>query len=455
MRAVLFFLALVLAATNAWAQQPAPAADAQPRSERVQAASEEAAERGLEHEVIEWEGRPEDAGTAHIPGLLPGKGWTIGWRDGLKLTSDDGYMAFQFGGRLLLDAGFFHLSSGLEDVVGRSGWDADAEVRQARIYAQGVFLERFFAKADVDVNEGVMRDVFWGIRDLGPLGTFQVGFMKQPFSLEEKNSNFALPFLERSLANLFAPKRGSGFLLTNTHFDRRLRWAAGAFFEVEDFQEADENQGFDGTYDLALRVTGLPIWREDENEEEMLLLGFSYARRFNITDVISFATRPESTIAPVLLDTGPILDADSLDRGGLEVAWSDGRRTVQAEFLYTRVNRPLLPILEFWGGYIQASMLLTDDVRHYGRRAGAFGRIVPRQRFDPRNDHWGAVEVAARISMLNLEDEKISGGRQINGTLGVSWFPYTRVRLAANYVLAHRLGEGFANIVEARFQIDY
>lgn len=450
MRTILYIAVAVLLATNAWAQ--GAAAPAEP----VQAASEEAAEKGLEHEVIEWEGDVEKARDAlHLPGLLPGHGWSLAWRRGLKLTSDDGAFAFQFGGRVLLDAGLFHIGGGLEDVAGQSGWDTGSEIRQARLYVQGVFLERFFAKADVDVNDGVMRDVFWGIRDLGPFGTLQVGFMKEPFSLEEKNSNFALPFLERSIANLFAPKRGSGFLLTNTHFDRRLRWAIGTFFEVEDFEEANDNQGFDGTYDMALRVTGLPIWREDEDDEELLLLGFSYARRFNITEVISFATRPESTIAPILLDTGPILDADSLDRGGLEVAWSDGRRTIQAELLYTRVNRPRFPTLEFWGGYVQASFLLTDDVRRYGRRAGAFGRIVPRRTFDPRRRQWGAVELAARISMLDLEDERIRGGREINATVGVSWFPFTRVRFAANYVLAHRLSEGTANIFEARLQLDY
>jgi phosphate-selective porin OprO/OprP len=187
----------------------------------------------------------------------------------------------------------------------------------------------------------------------------------------------------------------------------------------------------------------------------MLLVGFSYARRLNISDPITFATRPESTIAPVLYDTGSILDVDTLDRGGLETAWSDGRRTVQAEFVYTRVNRASLPDLRFWGAYIQASLLLSDDVRRYGRRAGAFGRIVPRRPLDPGDGHWGAVEVVGRISALDLDDEEIRGGRAINVTAGVSWFPYTRVRLSANYVLSHRLGDGFANVFETRLQLDY
>lgn len=450
MRALLYIAVGALLATNAWAQ--GAAAPAEP----VQAASEEAAQRGLEHEVIEWEGDAEQARDGlHLPGILPGHGWTFSWRRGLKLTSDDGTLAFQFGGRLLLDGGLFYIGGGLDDVTGQSGWDTGSEIRQARIYGQGVFLERFFAKADVDLDEGIIRDVFWGMRDLGPFGTLQVGFMKEPFSLEERNSVFALPFLERSIANVFAPKRGSGFSFTNTHYDRRVRWEVGTYFVVDDFEGRDESQGFDDTYDLALRVTGLPIWREGESEEEMLLLGFSYSHRFNITDPVSFAVRPESSVAPALLDTGPILGADSLDRGGAEVAWSDGRRTFQAEFLYARVNRSSLPALAFWGGYAQLSWLLTDDVRRYGRRAGAFGRIVPRKRFDPRKNQWGAVEVAGRISWVDLDDEGIRGGREINGTVGVSWFPFTRVRLLANYVLAHRLSEGTANIFEARLQLDY
>lgn len=457
MRALPCIAVGVLIAAIASAQAPA-ARHGLPPDEPVQAASEEAADKGLEHEVIEWEGDAEQAREKlHLPGIIPGRGWTVGWRRGLKLTSDDGNVAIQFGGRLLLDAGVFHFGHGLEDVVGRSraGWDTESEVRQARIYGQGVFFERFFAKADLDVYAGEMRDVYWGIRNLGPLGTLQVGFMKEPFSLEEKNSNVALPFLERSVANLFSPQRGSGVLLTNTHFDRRLRWEVGTFFVVDAFEEANESQGFDGTYDLALRLTALPIWQEGEDDERMLLVGLSYARRVNITDPVSFATRPESTLAPIVADTGPIVGADTLDRGGVEAAWSNGRLTVQSELLYTHVNRPSLPGLEFWGGYAQASWLLTDDIRHYGRRSGAFGRIVPRKRFDPGAGHWGALEVAVRLSGLDLDDAAIHGGRLINGTVGVSWFPYTRVRLAANYVLSHRLGEGTANLFQTRLQIDY
>jgi phosphate-selective porin OprO/OprP len=229
----------------------------------------------------------------------------------------------------------------------------------------------------------------------------------------------------------------------------------GAFFVVDAFEEANESAGFDGTYDLAIRVTGLPVWQAEEGEERMLLVGFSYARRLNITDPVRFATRPESTLAPIVADTGLIVNADNLDRGGVEVAWSDGRLTVQSEIVYSRVNRRTLKRLEFWGGYAQASWLLSDDRRHYGRRAGAFGRIVPRRRFSPGNGHWGAFELAARLSGLDLDDDAVHGGRVIDATFGVSWFPYTRVRLAANYVLSHRLGEGTANIFQARLQLDY
>jgi phosphate-selective porin OprO/OprP len=438
-RAAFVFALLLLLTGPAWAQAADPP-DAPP---------EQPAEEGLEHEVIEWQTpeRPD-----HLPSLPRLHGWRFKWRDGFQIIRDDAQIVLQFGGRLLLDAAGYHLTSALEEVAGESGWNADSDVRQARIYGRGIFFDRFFATADVDVKEGEMRDVYLGVRGLGPLGTLQVGYMNEPFSLEERTSTLAQPFMERSIANVFAPDRGSGWMLTNTLLNRRVRWAGGLFFVVDNFNDANLDGGFDDSFDLALRVNGLPLWQEGA---DWMVLGVSYGHRFNITDDIKIAERPESFLVAPLLDTGPIPGASGLDRFSIEAAWARGRFNFQAEGMGMLIARDSGPNLRFWGGYALVTVALTGERRAYGRKSGTFGRIVPIEPFDRKRGTWGALELAARISYADLDDQDIRGGRELNGTLGFNWIPFNQVKFSTNYVLAHRLDGGWANILQARIQLDY
>jgi phosphate-selective porin OprO/OprP len=109
----------------------------------------------------------------------------------------------------------------------------------------------------------------------------------------------------------------------------------------------------------------------------------------------------------------------------------------------------------FSGGYAQASYFLTGERRVYGRRSGSFGRVVPRRSFNPSKGRWGAFELAARVSYLDLDDADVRGGRQFNTALGVNWYLHAHVRLEANYVLAWVRNDGLANILQARIQLDY
>ncbi len=447
MRAAIVVFALLLSASPAWGQ----GADRPVAPGAEEPAPAEPVEDALEGEIIEWE-TPQ--APRHLPSLPRLHAWRFQWRDSLRIIRDDGQIVFQFGGRLLADAAGHHLTSGLQAVARESGWNGDVDVRQARLYGQGIFFGRFFAKADLDVGEGEMRDVYFGINDVGPLGTLQLGYMKEPFSLEERTSTLAQPFLERSIANVFAPKRGSGFMFTNTHFDRRLRWAGGLFFVTDRFAGSDESEGFDDTFDLALRVNGLPLWQDGA---DWMVLGFSYSRRFNITDEVSLAERPESFLVPPLIDTGRIAGASSLDRFGVEAAWARGRLNFQVEGLGMLLHRDSAPDLRFWGGYALVTVALTGERRPYGRRSGTFGRIVPIDTMSRRHGYWGALELAARVSYADLDDEDVRGGRELNVTLGLNWIPFRRVKIATNYVLARRLGriEGWANILQARVQLDY
>ena len=64
--------------------------------------------------------------------------------------------------------------------------------------------------------------------------------------------------------------------------------------------------------------------------------------------------------------------------------------------------------------------------------------------------------MAARVSYLDLDDEDVLGGRELNASLGVNWYLAAHVQMKANYILAwFPDGHGVANIFQIRVQLDY
>ncbi len=441
----------LLALLSALASRPAFAADPDPDPDPDrEPTEEEVEEQSLRHEVIEWE-----SWQRVLPGprLLDPREWSFEWRDGIELSREDGAMRFRLAGRYLGDAAGFHLDDDFGDRVGSTGWDSDVTTRQARLTGQGVFLNRLFATVAYEAKTNDVRDFFFGVRGLGPLGTLQLGYMREPFSLELRTGFLSQTFMERSLAQALTPDRNYGLLLTNTHLDRRLRWSAGVFYVVDEFGGFDDVLDSDDAVDLTIRVNGLPI--RTEGGRRFLLVGFSYNHRFNVRKDVSLSTRPESFLVQPLVDTGAIAGASDYDRWGLEVAWVDGPFSAQAELIGLHIRRSPGSEVFFSGGYAQASYFLTGERRVYGRQSGTFGQVVPRRSFNPAKGRWGAVELAARVSYLDLDDADVRGGRQFNTALGVNWYLHRHVRLEANYVLGWVRNDGLVNIFQTRIQLDY
>ena len=85
--------------------------------------------------------------------------------------------------------------------------------------------------------------------------------------------------------------------------------------------------------------------------------------------------------------------------------------------------------------------------------------MLDRNPFNPVKGKWGALELAARFSHIDLNDEMISGGKEDNITLGMNWYLYQKIRLMFNYIHARvydrekpAVDEGDADIYAVRFQ---
>ncbi|MCK8516903.1 OprO/OprP family phosphate-selective porin [Methylonatrum kenyense] len=142
----------------------------------------------------------------------------------------------------------------------------------------------------------------------------------------------------------------------------------------------------------------------------------------------SYSARPEARPDRGrfrLLNTGSIEDVANTFSGGLEAAFQVGALTTQAEYIRVQLDRRRAGNPSFDGWYLESSYRLTGEPMAYD--GSSFRDLIPR-------GPYGAWEVAARYSRLDLNDGAIRGGRQDAVTLALNWYATERLRFYANLV---------------------
>lgn len=377
--------------------------------------------------------------------------WEFGWKNGFRLTKSDGSADLKFGGLVQNDFAVVNESRNLESTIGGAG--TGTEFRRARIMFEGSVYEHAIFKAEYDFAEGdpEFKDVWAGLQKLPFVGRVRVGYMKEPFSLEQMNSDRLATFMERALPDALVPARNTGIMADRTFLDERMYLGVGGFVKTNNFGEGFQNGSNDN---LTARLTVLPLWID---EGRMLVhVGGSYSHQFRDDVGLTYRQRPEAHLAPYIVNTGTIAGVDGIDLAGAELAAGFGPVHFQSEAIGSFVDRSQgfgNPV--FWGAYGQIGWLLTGEIRPYERRNATFGRILPKHPFSIKNGTWGAWEIAVRYSYLTLEDAEVYGGTVSDVTGGLNWYLYPNLRLAFNYVFSHRNDLGNASIAESRVQIDF
>ena len=126
--------------------------------------------------------------------------------------------------------------------------------------------------------------------------------------------------------------------------------------------------------------------------------------------------------------------------------------------MHTEIETPVGPNLRFDGYYLYASFFLTGEHRPYQKSSGTFTRLKPKNNFSMSGQGWGAWEVVARYSSLDLNDNGIDGGQLDDYTVGINWYLNPQVRAMFNYVYANSDGgalDGDAHIFQSRIQYDF
>lgn len=254
--------------------------------------------------------------------------------------------------------------------------------------------------------------------------TVSVGKQKEPISITRIMSLIYLPMQERSaMSDAFMPSRNVGILLSGSGFEQRMTWAGGVF---NDWLNTEDSLDDNATQYIG-RVTWLPWTSNDESN--LLHLGFGL-RYTDAKEGVRFRTEPEFNKAPVFVDTG-LLKADSAMTYNFEASWRKGPFWLLGEYVLNDVDASELGSLDFTGYFVTGSWALTGEMRGYNRKSGIFNPLPVAK--SVYQGGWGAWEVAARWSDIDLTDGFVDGGEMQILSLGLNWWLSPVFNVSFNY----------------------
>jgi len=395
--------------------------------------------------------------------------WHYYWKDGFRIDSPNKNFTMKINLSVFLDGG----KISADDELGRAFPELEGsylDLRRFRISSFGTIYHWAEFKLDVDfANIREIKDNYIRFIKFPYISLLTLGHMKEPFSLEQWASGKAITFMERALpVKAFAPGRNIGIRHYRTALEERMTWGVGAFLNTGSFgglEDAKDQLTTANGWNLTGRLTYLP-WYEEAGRN-LLHLGLSYSHQFRDQNHPNFReiwrTRPETRLTDErLVNTDEFL-TESTDLINLEFATVKGPLSFQGEYFHAFENASALGDPDFWGFYLFGSYFLTGEHRNYGTSSGTFYRLDPRQDFHFRHKGWGAWELAARFSYIDLNDEAIKGGKEANFTAGLNCYLNKKTRFMLNYIRAHvkdretapAVDRGRANIIQARFQIEF
>ena len=370
--------------------------------------------------------------------------------------------------------GFFHLDTGFysQDATNEltlGDIDDGTGFRRARLAAKGNVAEDVSYILEFDVAQSQARFVdVWMQLDKSPLGNVRIGRFRQPFGMSELTSVRELPFLERPVTFSQSPFRQTGVMFFDTYGEEDGTWAISGYrFLSDNFGNVFSDAG---GYGLATRLT--KAWQPDRRTFHA---GFDYSVNDPGGGLIQIVSTNEFFVGqnpnlglaalsvlpivgvPPFVNSGPI-NTDTIHFFNFESGVGIGRFAFQSEARWVRVNETGAGPLDFPGAYAQVRYMLTGEEIPYVKKEGVFGRIIPHCNFD-RCGGWGAWEVNARVSHIDLNDAAIMGRRLTDWTVGCNWYWNKYTKLQCNWIHSRlndvAIGNSTANTVAFRAQLDF
>lgn len=298
---------------------------------------------------------------------------------------------------------------------------------------------------------------YTGLKPFGGKMAIEGGIMDLPYTLDEATSSNDILFMERASSGVIATNIAAGDFRSTvgTRWWNDVFWAGGyvtgpASGAIHSASSAAPN-GTSEQYGAVARIAGNPISGKDYSlhigaDAQWLI---QPARNLvTQAQTVTLSDRPELRLDPTtLVTTAAIANASAAQVYSVEAAATYGPLILQGEYFWFNVDRgantglpPIgAPSLKFQGGYAQAGYVLTGETHAYNPASASYGGVKPAHPFSLDGGGWGAWEIAARASTIDLNNQLgtatgIAGGRQTVYTAALNWYVNGNVRFMLDYL---------------------
>lgn len=454
-------LALLLLTGPARAQEPEPAQEEATEETQPQTVEERLDDLDQKVRVLERQGeldKEQAADKAKTTASVTGS------RDGFSIRSADGNFQVKIRGYVQLDGRFW-----LDDEE-RPATDTFL-LRRVRPIVEGTMYKIFDFRIMPDFGGGttVLQDAYLDAR-FTPGFKLRVGKFKAPVGLERLQSGTDLLFVERAHPTSLVPNRDVGVQVHGDFAGGGVSYAVGLFNGTPDGGSVDVDVN-DGK-DLAARLFFQPFLA---GGGPLKGLGFGIAATSGDQEgtvaapgLAGYRTPGQQTFFGYRSDATPagtvIADGDRF-RLSPQGYFYSGPFGLLAEYAVSRheVRRAAVAEeLEHTAWQVAASWVLTGG-------EASFRSVNPKKVFDREAGTWGAFELAARVSRLELDDATFptfanpasSAGAADSWAVGFNWYFNRNVKWYLDYERTAFEGGAASgdredeSIVFSRFQIAF
>lgn len=362
------------------------------------------------------------------------------------LKSPDGESVLKLRGILQIDGIFFDQTKQLTPPSAANGEftfsPSTFDPRKVRLYFEGTMAKYYDFRIMPDFGNGttVLQDAWLDIHYFDN-ARLEAGKFKSPVGLERLQDEANLIFWDRALPTNLLPNRDVGVFLHGDPFNGKLSYQVGVVNGVVDnaLLDTDSNNDKDGVARLFVSpFKGL-------DTEYLKGLGIGIAGTYGnqnkgtaaVTDLPVYKTVGQTTFFSYAAN---VVANGTHSRYSPQANYYAGGFGFLAEYSesdqdVTNLTNPVHSnSLRHTAWQTAFSYILT------GEKASYYG-VTPLHAFDPRKGYWGAIELAARYSRLDIDPASFTtfasrttnaaGAKEWGG--GVNWYMSQYAKVALDY----------------------
>ncbi|MDB5457231.1 MAG: phosphate-selective porin [Caulobacter sp.] len=369
------------------------------------------------------------------------------------IASGDGAFTATLHGVMQLDAAQYYQDKGLPAVIG-NGRDLNngTNFRRARLGVDGKLFKVFDYNVLLDFGgsgtdgAGTLHEL-WLQYNYAPFKV-RVGAFAPNVGLEDAASTNGSLFPERPSGSEAARSLAAADKRIAAQFqaagERWLLSAAVTGAKTTDGQTFDEQLGY------TFRAAATPLkgydWLIHTGVNASLIATPAQTAAVTGAYPITVQDRPELRVDGNQLVTSGAIDSAGARHWGLELAAQKKNLLIQGEYFDIALDRRNAAAgvsdPKFTGWYVEGGWVLTGEARKYNASNFAFDAPAIDKPFNPKAGTWGAWELAARYSVLDLNHhetatlaaDRVRGGEQTIVSAGVNWFPNSTVKFSLDYL---------------------